>query len=320
MRLSEAQLRELLDRATSGQIASQRDLYVVLDCLPMAISWAVLPSGEIQFMNRAFKRLFGYGDGSFRTVDEWIDHAYIDPAGRAHARQRWQNLWQPRASGISEVDAIELRVLCANGAVLTVQHRGILLHDVNFGIATFEDISSRKEAEEALRRISYEDALTGAGNRRALQARWLDETSSLASNGDQMLAVLLIDLDNFKPVNDQMGHEVGDAALTAVAERLRECVPGSDLLFRIGGDEFVILLPGLSAPSQVDALSRRIEQAFAEPFIAGDHTITLGATIGASLWPLDGADLRDLLRQADEALYRLKKTRKGGFAWSRTPL
>lgn len=312
-------MRELLERAVYDQLASQRDLYVVLDCLPVAISWAALPSGEIQFMNRAFKRLFGYDDGSFKTVDEWIEHAYIAPADRAHARQRWQSLWRPRARGVSEVDAIELRVLCANGSVLTVQHRGILLHDISIGIATFEDVSSRKDAEEALRRISYEDALTGAGNRRALQARWLDETSSLDSSGDHMLAVLLIDLDDFKPVNDLMGHEVGDAVLTAVAGRLRECIRGSDLLFRIGGDEFVILLPGLSASSQVDVLCRRIEEAFAEPFAVGDHRIPLGATIGASLWPRDGAELRDLLRQADEALYRLKRTQKGGLEWYRAP-
>lgn len=313
-------MKELFERAENGKLLSPRELHIILDAVPVPLSWALLPGGEIQFVNRTFKRVFGYGDESFPTVDDWIDRAYVDDAERELARHRWQHLWQPEASGISEVEVIELRVRCADGSVLTVQHRGILLHDIGIGIATFEDISARKQAEEALHRISFEDPLTGTGNRRALQARWLDETSSTAAAAGRLLAVLLIDLDDFKPVNDAMGHEIGDAVLAAVAGRLRECIRGSDLLFRIGGDEFVILLPDLRAPGQVEALCRRIGHAFDAPFGGADQAIRLGATIGASLWPQDGIDLRELLRQADEALYRLKRTRKGGWEWYRAPV
>jgi len=312
-------MKELFKRANNRQGVSPRDLHIILDALPVPLSWALLPSGEIQFVNRAFKRVFGYGNDSFPTVDEWIHQAYIDDAERQLARERWQSLWKPQASGISEVDAIELRVRCADGSILTVQHRGILLHDIAIGVATFEDISAQKDAEKALHRISFEDPLTGTGNRRALQARWLEETSALAGDTTRLLAVLLIDLDDFKPVNDTMGHEIGDAVLKAVAGRLRECIRGNDLLFRIGGDEFVILLPGLSTPSQVEALCQRIGHAFDTPFVGADQPIFLGATIGAALWPQDGADLRELLRQADEALYRLKRKQKGGWEWYRVP-
>lgn len=305
-------MKELFERAENGKLVSPRDLHIILDAVPVPLSWALLPGGEIQFVNRAFKRVFGYGDDSFPTVDDWIELAYVDDAERELARQRWQRLWKPQASGISEIDPIELRVRCVNGSILTVQHRGILLHDIGIGIATFEDISARKEAEEALHRISFEDHLTGAGNRRALQARWLEETSIVGDAG-RLLVVLLIDLDDFKPINDSLGHEIGDAVLAAVAGRLRECIRGSDLLFRIGGDEFVILLPGLSAASQVDALCQRIRHALDAPFGDADQVIRVGATIGASLWPQDAADLRNLLRQADKALYRLKE-------WYRAPV
>jgi len=313
-------MKELFERAENGKLVSQRDLHIILDAVPIPLSWASLPEGEIQFVNRAFKRTFGYGDESFSKVDDWIDRVYVDAADRSEARQLWENLWTPKSRGISEVDALELRVLCADGVILTVLHRGILLHDIGIGIATFEDISARKQAEDALHRISFEDPLTGIGNRRALQARWLDETSIRSDSEDRFLAVLLIDLDDFKPVNDSLGHEVGDTVLSAVAKRLGECIRGSDLLFRIGGDEFVILLPGLRAPAQVAGLCRRIEQAFETPFDTADQTISLGATIGASLWPKDGTELRQLLRLADEALYRLKRTRKGGWQWFLDPV
>ncbi|MHA3790628.1 sensor domain-containing diguanylate cyclase [Sphingomonas sp. YL-JM2C] len=307
-------MKELFERAENGKRLSPRDLHIMLDAVPVPLSWATLSDGRIQFVNRAFRRAFGYGDDSFSTVEDWIDRAYVDEGERTDVRRRWARLSVPEATGIFEVDAIELRVRCADGAIQTVQHRGTLLHDIDIAIATFEDISARKEAEDALRRISFEDPLTGTGNRRALQARWLDATSS-PSGGLPSLAVLLIDLDDFKPVNDALGHEVGDAVLAAVAKRLRECIRGSDLLFRIGGDEFVILLPGVLDTGKVEGLCRRIGQAFEAPFSEADQSIHIGATIGASLWPHDSTDLRALLRQADEALYRLKRSGKGGWEW-----
>ncbi|PZU68670.1 sensor domain-containing diguanylate cyclase [Sphingobium sp.] len=312
-------MKELFERAESGKIVSHRDLHIILDALPVPLSWASLPGGQIQFVNRAFKRVFGYGDDSFATFDDWIDRTYVDESGRDDARRRWSSLWTPEAAGISEVDPVELRVRCADGLVLTVQHRGILLHDIGIGIATFEDVSARKQAEDAVHRIAFEDPLTGVGNRRALQARWLDATCSEEGIEGQQIAILLIDLDDFKPVNDSMGHEAGDAVLEQVAVRLRECVRGSDLVFRIGGDEFVILLPDFHAHHEVEALCRRIGQSFDQPFTGNDKPAYIGASIGASLWPEDGKDLRKLLRHADEALYRLKKHGKGGWQWFSTP-
>jgi diguanylate cyclase (GGDEF)-like protein/PAS domain S-box-containing protein len=305
-------LKELFERAENGKIVSHRDLHIILDAIPVPLFWKLIPSGEIQFVNRAFKRTFGYGDHSFRTVDDWIEQACIIEGSPADAREYWESLPTSQNATISEVDAMEVRVRCADGSVLTVQHRAILLHDISIGIATFEDITPHKKVEEALHRLSYHDPLTGAGNRRALHERWGAEVASLSAVGPPLLGVLLIDLDDFKPVNDTLGHEVGDVVLTVVAERLQDCIRDSDLLFRIGGDEFVILLPGLHTHDQVETLCNRIAHSFNDPFNAQGQVIQLGATIGASLWPTDGNDLRELLRQADKALYRVKKTKKGG--------
>lgn len=313
-------MKELFERAENGKLTSRRDLHIILDALPVPLFWKLLSSGEIQFVNRAFKRTFGYDDHSFRTIDDWIEQACVLDTTPAEARKTWEALVpQVKTGAISEVDAMEVRVRCADGTLLTVQHRAILLHDIGIGIATFENITAHKKAEEALHRLSYNDPLTGAGNRRALQERWGAEIASLSAAGAPLLGVLLIDLDDFKPVNDTLGHDVGDAVLTLVAGRLRDCIRDSDLLFRIGGDEFVILLPGLQNHGQVEALCGRIAHSFDAPFDADGKVIPLGATIGASLWPRDGNDLRELLRQADEALYRVKKTRKGGWEWYHAP-
>ncbi|MCG6207472.1 sensor domain-containing diguanylate cyclase [Rhodopseudomonas sp. HC1] len=312
-------MKELFERAANGKLVSHRDLHIILDALPVPLSWALVPGGEIRFMNRAFKKTFGYTEESFRTVDEWIDQTYPVEADRQRARDHWEYLWKAQGNRIREIPPVEVSVRCADGTILTVQHRGILLHDIGIGIATFEDISARKAAEDALHRISFQDPLTGVGNRRALQARWVEETSTSANDNACPVAVLLIDLDDFKPVNDALGHDVGDALLTALADRLRACTRGSDLLFRIGGDEFVILLPGLGHRGQVGTLCRRIIRVLAEPFLVEGQSVAVGATIGASLWPQHGADLREVLRQADEALYRAKRRQKGGWEWFEAP-
>lgn len=311
-------MKELFERAENGRLVSHRDLHIILDAVPVPLSWATLSDGRIQFVNRAFKRVFGYDDYSFLRVDDWIENAYIDHSERADARQRWQTVWTIADEGISEVEAQELRVCCVDGKILTVQHRGILLHDIGIGIATFEDVTVRKVAEEVLNRFSFEDPLTGAGNRRALQAQWTAETTAAAREAARLFAVLIIDLDDFKLINDTLGHDCGDAVLKAVACRLRECTRRSDLLFRIGGDEFVLLVPGLDI-SEAENLCRRVGYVFDKPFICAEMKVNVGATIGASLWRRDGDDLGEVLRHADKAMYRLKKTGKGGWEWY-TPL
>lgn len=206
-------------------------------------------------------------------------------------------------------------VLCADGSVVATQHRGIVLHDLGIGIATFEDVSDRKRAEDMLKQIAYEDPLTGLANRRAMEMRW----SSLVTHGvhasPAMMAVMLIDLDDFKPINDVLGHAAGDLALLAVADRLRACVRADDLVSRLGGDEFVILVTDMPGPRQAEDLCNRIAKAFQQPFILDGREFVIGVSVGMSLYPQGASDLQNLLKQADEALYQIKRTGKGGWSW-----
>ncbi|UHD47831.1 GGDEF domain-containing protein [Aureimonas altamirensis] len=234
------------------------------------------------------------------------------------ARRIWLDPPPSDADGITEISAIELDIRCADQSLRTVLHRGIKLNEIAIGIAVFEDISDRRKIEDTLRRIAYEDPLTGLSNRRALQELWQQVARDMHGT-DTMTAVLLVDLDGFKRINDTLGHDAGDDTLIAVAERLRDSVRGGDLVCRIGGDEFAILVPGLHDSKLVEQMCWRIGVAMSLPIMIHGKPIIVRASIGASLHPQDGNELQGLLKRADEALYRRKAERHGGWEWFREP-
>lgn len=312
------EVKDFLERAAQDSKLSYRDLHILLDALPTPISWASLPDGRIQFANRAFKKTFGYSETEFATVEDWVQKAYVLEADRRKAHERWEVLWQAQQQGISEIAPFEIQVRCADGSTRTVQHRGVVLHDIGIGVASFEDISERKLMEESLHRIAFEDPLTGLPNRRAMQARWTD-----AMNKDQMpssAALLLIDLDGFKSVNDRFGHDAGDEVLIATAGRLKESIRSGDFICRLGGDEFVVLLSELDSTVVVEQICWRIGAALTSTLEVNGKTADVGASIGVSLYPQDGEELQVLLKSADEAMYRIKASHKGGWEWFKSPV
>jgi len=166
-----------------------------------------------------------------------------------------------------------------------------------------EGISAR---EAQISRLAYEDSLTTLPNRALFQQR-VDE--ALHDTG-QRAAVLLMDLDRFKDINDALGHHIGDRVLQVVASRLRGSLGPDDTVARLGGDEFAVLLPGADEPRALEA-GRRIAAALEQPIRVADHTIDVGASIGATLYPGHGADIGQLLRHADVAMYAAKRGRLG---------
>jgi diguanylate cyclase len=158
---------------------------------------------------------------------------------------------------------------------------------------------------ETQRTLAQTDALTGLPNRRGLQER-LDRALPLASP-QQMLAVYLLDLDGFKPVNDRYGHDVGDALLVQVGRRLQAQLRGSDVVARLGGDEFVVLAGGLADEATAAAVGQKLLAAFSTPFEAAGQHCEVGLTVGYALAPLDGSTAEDLLKRADAAMYAGKQ-------------
>ena len=182
---------------------------------------------------------------------------------------------------------------------------------------TATDITSEMAALEQARYLAEHDVLTGLPNRLLLQER-LGEALLRSARYGEPGAILCLDLDRFKEVNDSLGHGIGDALLVRCAERLRACVRETDTVARLGGDEFAILQTGLEQIGDVQRLCERIVATIAEPFLLEGHEIMVTTSIGIALVPTDGRDAARLLQNADIALYRAKAVERGGFCFFET--
>lgn len=165
----------------------------------------------------------------------------------------------------------------------------------------------RKRSERRLARLAHIDELTGLANRKRLRMQLLESLSRSSRKGDP-LGLLYVDLDQFKPVNDQLGHDVGDEILKRAAARMQKAVRDYDTVARIGGDEFVILLDAPCTPQQVPEVAERVIEGLRIPYVIADRELRVGASVGAALYPRDGKSPEKLLAAADSAMYEAKRS------------
>jgi diguanylate cyclase (GGDEF)-like protein/PAS domain S-box-containing protein len=182
------------------------------------------------------------------------------------------------------------------------------------GVAFALDLSERKKAEQQVRHMANHDALTGLPNRILLQDR-LSLAIAYAHRNRSEVAILFIDLDYFKHINDSLGHHVGDLVLQMTAARLQQCLREGDSVARLGGDEFVISLPLLADSSDAASVARKALDVLAQPFHVEGHELHVGASIGISVYPNDGADAETLMRTADTAMYHAKEMGRNNFQY-----
>ncbi len=194
-----------------------------------------------------------------------------------------------------------------------------------------QDITERRRAEEQIRFLAYSDSLTGLSNRTAFKTRLRAEIQR-AKRTDTVVAILFLDLDHFKRINDTFGHSVGDLVLQRVADQLISCVRGTDyvargeggsedvMISRLGGDEFTILLEGLSDPSEAGRVASRILEFIARPILVEGREVLLTASMGIAVWPNDGEDEGALLRNAESAMYHAKELGRACFQFYREAL
>jgi diguanylate cyclase len=268
-------------------------------------------SGTIVWANPAFCKLYGYS--STALVGQ-------TPAMLQSGQQDdnfYAALWETILRGDSwQGELVNCR---HDGSLFTVEQTISPLVDdaghVSHFVTIQRDITDAKCEVEHQQYLAQHDTLTGLANR-AFFEQALQSTIGLSADQPCIHALLFIDLDKFKPVNDQNGHLVGDALLVAVAQRLRAAMRKSDLVARFGGDEFVVLRKNLRDPSGADALALTLVKSLSRPFSVGNQLVSIGASIGISLWPRDGGGGADSLFQAaDAAMYFAK--RAGGNTWYR---
>ncbi len=252
-------------------------------------------------INPAFTEITGYRRDEVlgKTPGMWRserhDQGFYDTMWREVATTgRWQGeIWNRRKDGSVFPEWLTISAVQDGDGRIT-----------NY-VAVFADITSIKRSQEELEHLAHYDALTGLPNRLLLQAR-LKHAVAHAQRSRMHMAVIFMDLDRFKNINDSFGHPVGDELLREVAGRLVHCVRLDDTVARIGGDEFVLLLENISHPNSAAVVAEKVQVAFTEPFEIDGHAVHVTASMGICTYPRDGDDTATLLRNADAAMYRAK--------------
>jgi diguanylate cyclase (GGDEF)-like protein/PAS domain S-box-containing protein len=256
---------------------------------------------HISAVNRAFSEITGYSE------NEALGHTPRLLASGLHDSAFYAAMWhQLTLEGHWQGEISNRR---KNGEIypswLTINAVRNKDRFITHFVAVFADISSLKHAQARLDYQAHHDPLTGLPNRTLFESRLLTALNNQQENGGQG-AVLFLDLDRFKHINDSLGHPVGDLLLKGIAVRLKEQLRDIDTVARLGGDEFIILLPGLQQASDADHIATKLLNCFNAPFQAGEHEFFISASIGSSLYPKDGCDVATLVKNADAAMYRSK--------------
>ena len=257
--------------------------------------------GRFVWVNDAFCRLSGYGR------EEVIGRTPgLLKSGR-QSPEFYRELWETILAGRPwQGELVERR---RDGSLWTASQVITPLHDESGAVTHFvaiqHDATASTEARAAIERLAFHDSLTGLPNRVSFLESLGRAIARAASDG-RLVALLYLDLDDFKPVNDAMGHAAGDELLIAVAERLRGAVRKTDAVARLGGDEFAVLLTDVERPDVAGELAGKLVERIGQPYMLNRRRIAVGASIGISLYPRDGATTDDLLRHADAAMYAAK--------------
>jgi len=270
----------------------------------------VITDGEMRVLsvNPAFTAITGYS-----AEDAVGQTPYsLSPGVRSQERDQeiWQRVWH---HGYWQGEVWDRR---RNGDIypkwLTVSVvRDAVGRPVNY-IEIFSDVSERKEREERVRHLAHHDFLTDLPNRVLLNDRIAQAISHAERNRSQV-AVLFLDLDRFKNVNDSLGHSVGDKLLQEVARRLRTCMRASDTVSRQGGDEFVILMPDVADPADIARGAQKVLDAVASAYAIDGHELITTPSIGISVYPSDGDDVESILKNADAAMYHAKESGRNNY-------
>lgn len=290
---------------------SEKRFRIILDNAP--ISMAVLTlDGKFVLVNRSLCELVGYEKEELETLTfQKITHP--DDLG-----PNLVNV-QRLLDGTSNSYFMEKRYIRKDQRTVWTQLTSSVIRNVSgdaqFLIAQIEDITDRKRTQEQIQQLAYYDILTSLPNRRLLKDR-LNQSLAQAKRYKRSMAIMFLDLDNFKQINDTLGHDMGDELLKAVAERLLLCVRVIDTVCRQGGDEFTIVLSQITHLEDAAIVANKITNSINEPFSVNGNELHITTSIGIAVYPIDGNDdARDLMKKADKAMYETKNNGRNGFTF-----
>ena len=301
-------LKELAERKRAERQlrASERKFAVLAEHSPNMIF--IIRRERVVYVNRRCSDLLNYDKGEFYSPEFTIFDIFA-PESRKNAKLNFEKQMDgapvpPCEYTLATKDGRTVDVIISTELIQLEGEPTIL------GIVT--DISDRKRAEEHLAYMARHDSLSGLPNRDLFNYR-LALAIMKSKRNRQRLAVMLLDLDNFKSVNDTLGHDIGDHLLRLVSRRLSELLRKGDTIARMGGDEFLLLLPSIDGLKSAESIASRILEAVRAPYIIDEHTLNVTISIGIAVFPTDGKDVVTLVRNADIAMYRAKSAGKDRY-------
>ena len=264
-----------------------------------------LDDERILGVNDAAIEHYGYSRAEFEKLTIRSLQAFEIRTALGRRPQRTTN-WRPEPGSTCKADGTLID--------LAIYSRHLVYADQPAVLLALMDITERKRAEARLAFMAQHDGLTGLPNRKLLRQR-MDEILLHTRRSAEKVAVLVLGLDNFKAVNDTLGHGIGDKLLRGVAKRLRSTLREEDMLARLNSDEFAIVQSGMTRPEDAVLLARRMLEAIGEPYLLDGHSVVIGASIGIAMAPGDGEESERLLKNADMALSRAKNDSRGTFCF-----
>ncbi|MCW2291208.1 MULTISPECIES: EAL domain-containing protein [Pseudomonas] len=298
--------------AEMHRLSARSRAEITLDCLGDAVIGTDV-CGQVDYLNRAAERLTGYQrtEALGRPIAEVM--TLLDGVTRTACHNPVERLL--RRSQRTPTAGSTL-LMHSDGSTLAIEQSATSIRDgkgpISGTVTVFRDVSAAHAIAARMSHLAQHDDLTQLPNRALLNDR-IHQAISLSRRTGNAVAVMFLDLDHFKSINDSLGHHLGDKLLQAVAQRLSACVRGSDTVSRNGGDEFVVLLAGDSNESSAGLTARKIRDALQIPYFLEEQRLQITCSIGISLYPSDAGDAEALLRNADQAMYCAKESGRNQY-------
>ncbi|HOE16036.1 MAG TPA: diguanylate cyclase [Syntrophorhabdaceae bacterium] len=304
--LARIRAMERMHRTEKRLRESEERYRIAIECSNDGV--AIIKNDLYRYVNQRFVRMFGFAGA------EDVVGNHVNCIAHDEDRERLTGEIGNWESALQEPRLHEFKVVRKDGVSLYIEVS--MTHMTYDGelvvLALLRDVTERKQAEETIRQLAYYDALTGLPNRILLNDR-LTMALAQAQRAGRKLAVMMLDLDKFKEVNDTLGHAAGDTLLKAVADRLTGALRKHDTVSRLGGDEFIVVIPEVMNKDDLAILAGKILDVIRSPVTIDGHRVAVGSSMGIAIYPDNGVDIETLMQHADYAMYRAKQSGRNQY-------